>query len=128
MKIYVAGPWVNKSDLKVVADKLRQEGFEVTSRWHDTSLNSNIYEAEKHVMQDEALKDFEDINKADTLVYLNLAKSEGKATELGIALAKGYAIYVVGGKLNNVFLHLPQITHRDDMFAVIGDLHASEPK
>lgn len=124
MKIYCAGPWVHKADLKVVADELRTDGFEVVSRWHDTSLNSGIYEAEKHVMEEEAQKDYDDINKADTLVYLNLAKSEGKATELGIALAKGFNIYVVGGKLNNVFLHLPQIKHVNDLADVMGDLHA----
>lgn len=123
MKIYCAGPWIHKSDLKVIADELRHRNFTVTSRWHDTTLNSNIYEAEPRVMSEEAQKDYDDIFAADTLVYLNSAKSEGKATELGIALARGYDIFVIGGRQNNVFQHLPQIKHRTSLLDVLGDLN-----
>lgn len=128
MKIYVAGPWVHKSDLKVIADQLRYEGFEVTSRWHDTTLNSNIYEAAPRVMQDEAQKDYDDLTKADTIVYMNLTKSEGKATELGIGLARGYTIYAVGGRQGNVFLHMPQIIHFNTFNEVMETLNASRSK
>lgn len=122
MKIYCAGPWANKPELKIAANVLRQQGFEVVSRWHDTTHNSNIYEAPEPVMVAEAQKDMEDIMSADTLVYMNLAKSEGKATELGISLNRGIPIYVVGGRQNNVFLHLPQIKHKNDLYDVIEAL------
>lgn len=122
MTIYCAGPWANKAELKVIATTLRDAGFIVVSRWHDTTHNSNIYEAPPEVMVEEALKDWDDIGMADTIVYMNLAKSEGKATELGIALARNYEIYVVGGKQNNVFLHLPQVMHYESVEKVIEEL------
>lgn len=109
MRIYVAGPFIKKSELKGVADVLKEEGFHVVSRWHDIPPKEG--ENSREALIDEALMDWADINVADTLLYLNLSKSEGKATELGIALAKGLKIYVVGGKQNNVFLHLPQVSH-----------------
>lgn len=118
-RIYCAGPWSHKAELKVVADRLRGEGFTVVSRWHDTTHSSNIYEAPTSIMADEAKKDLTDIGNADTLVYMNLDKSEGKATELGMAIIRCMGIHVVGGKQNNVFLHLPQVNHYDTLDQVI---------
>lgn len=123
MKIYCAGPWTYKETLKDIALAIRGLGFEVTSRWHDTTHNSNIYEAAPKVMKDEAQKDYDDLGRADTVVYMNLTKSEGKATELGIALARGYTIYAVGGKQGNVFLHLPQIIHFNTFNEVMESLN-----
>lgn len=119
MKIYVAAPWVHKDEADTVAEELTGKGLSVVSRWHHSEHDKNIYEAPVKVMFEEAQKDFLDILEADTLVYLNLAKSEGKATELGIALARGYDIYVVGGTQNNVFLHLPQVNHKESLEEVI---------
>ena len=119
MKIYVAAPWVHKEDADKTAELLRAAGFEVISGWHKTRYDTNVYEAPDSVMEKEAWNDWVDINNADTIVYLNLAKSEGKASELGIALARGYTIYVVGGKQNNIFLHLPMINHKESLDEVI---------
>lgn len=118
-RVYVAGPWALKEKAKEVADYLRSHSLVVQSRWHDTTHNSNIYEATPVIMEEEALKDWEDVIHSSHLVYLNLQKSEGKATELGIALTRGLPIYVLGGRLNNVFLHLPWINHIESIDEVV---------
>lgn len=111
MKIYVAAPWKNKDDARKVAEQLTAAGLGVRSRWHDTDFRADIYEAPEDIMKSEALKDLADIGDSDTMLYLNMGMSEGKATELGMALIRAIPIYVVGGKQNNVFLHLPQVNH-----------------
>lgn len=126
MKIYVASPWVNKEDARLTGVRLREKGFTVVSRWHDTTHKSNIYEAPEPVMQAEAKKDLEDIGNANALVYLNLGKSEGKATELGIAIVRCIPIYALGGKQGNVFLHLPQINHFASLEDLITELGEAE--
>jgi nucleoside 2-deoxyribosyltransferase len=121
--IYVASPWINKDEAEVVAKQLREAGFIVVSRWHSTEFDKNIYEAPLKIMEEEAAKDFEDVQSANVLVYLNLAKSEGKATELGMALMKTIPIFCLFGKQNNVFLHLPQVRHMNSIEEVIEALH-----
>lgn len=109
MKIYVAAPWAHKNEAKDVAEFLKGEGLHVTAHWIDRPPSA--YELDPALMRSEALRDLEDIDQADAILYLNLKKSEGKATEMGYALAKGIPIYAVGGTTGNVFLHLPSIRH-----------------
>jgi hypothetical protein len=76
-------------------------------------------------MEQECRKDIEDLDRAEVMLYLNLEKSEGKATELGYCLASGLDIFVVGGKMNNVFLHLDEqygLHHIDSVEAFIEQL------
>jgi nucleoside 2-deoxyribosyltransferase len=123
-KVYVAGPWKHKERAKEVAQQLRCAGFDVVSRWHEFREDPTIgYEYPEQIMATEAQNDIADLNCAEAVLYLNLEKSEGKATELGYAMAKGLPIYVVGGKQNNVFLHLDPgygINHIDSVEAFIG--------
>lgn len=94
------------------------------SRWHDNEFDENVYEAPPEVMALEAERDLEDLAKMDTLVYLNLRKSEGKATELGIAIERGCHVYVIGGKENNVFLHSSRVEHVESVEAAIDKLRS----
>lgn len=123
-KVYVAGPWAQKARAKEVAQQLRCAGIDVVSRWHEFREDPAIcYEYPEHVMATEAQNDIADLNCAERLLYLNLQKSEGKATELGYCLAKGVPAYVIGGTQNNVFLHLDPgygIHHIDSVEAFIG--------
>lgn len=102
------------ADALEVAKKVEFEGLKVISSWHSLGYDSTVYEAPAHDMTKEAVRDLEELAAADAVLYLNLAKSEGKAVELGYALATSKPVYVVGGRQNNVFLHLPWgITHLD---------------
>jgi len=55
-----------------------------------------------------AQDDFRGAASAEALILLSSAKSEGKATEQGIALAKGIPIIAVGkrGEFSNIFHYL----------------------
>lgn len=57
----------------------------------------------------QALKDLQGVLKANLLIVLNTAKSEGKATEQGIAIADGKPIIAVGERgvvTSNIFHYL----------------------
>jgi nucleoside 2-deoxyribosyltransferase len=117
MRVYVAAPWAHKLDARVVVKQLRDAGVRVSSRWIEREETE--YECAPELMRSEAQRDIEDIIDSHALLYLNLAKSEGKATELGMAIWRGIPIYCVGGTQNNVFLHLPEITHLASVEAFI---------
>ncbi len=59
--------------------------------------------------QQAALIDFEQVRDCNTLVIVNAMKSEGKACEMGMALAMGKRVILVGPRDTNVFYDLPQV-------------------
>ena len=106
IRCYVAGPWADKPNVQSIADKLSEVGFEITSRWLGVD-DVDPEDPNRHqYLQQQAIHDIEDLTRADVLVYVNSMKSEGKATELGMALATAKPIIVIGDRSNNVFLNL----------------------
>ena len=103
-----------------MATRLVNAGFIVTSRWlrdHGDSTDDPL------VLRREAQHDWDDVKTADVLVVLNIQKSEGKATEQGLALAHGKKVIGVGKPGNNIFHHLPHYTWVDDAVGVINLLN-----
>lgn len=136
MRVYVACPWKHKETAKEVKKQLEVAGHEVTSRWIDFEVDPKYaYEYPEKIMREEAEKDIKDVFTAQAMLYLNLEKSEGKATELGMFLARAVlgdsvSIFVVGGKQNNVFLNLPgdYLLHLESVehaIEVFNDMEAS---
>ncbi len=108
MIIYLAAPWKFRAEAKQVAGQYRDKGHQVISRWHDewgTKSDAGITESEK---RDEAEKDVADAMAAQVMVVLNWEKSEGKAVEQGIAIARHTPIIVVGAA-SNVFHSLASV-------------------
>jgi nucleoside 2-deoxyribosyltransferase len=125
LNVYIACPWKHKETAKQVKSQCLAAGLSVTSRWIDFELDPNfVYDYPTQVMHDEAMKDLEDVANSDAMLYMNLAKSEGKATEMGFAIANDIPVFVVGGKDNNVFLHSDYVHHYDTVEAVIAELVA----
>lgn len=126
MRVYIAAPWKHKDTADTVRKQVEAAGHDVVSRWITFEANPAVqYDYPDDIMRHEAQNDLDDLESADVVLYLNLAKSEGKATELGYALASAIPIFVVGGKQNNVFLHLPPIYgifHVDSVEDAIGAL------
>jgi nucleoside 2-deoxyribosyltransferase len=117
MKVYVAAPWIHKEIAKNVQEFLISAGHVVTSKWVDTpDHDQNACDT----MQAEAIMDREDVRKAEVLVLLNLAKSEGKATEFGMALAWEKPCIIVGKQEGNVFYHLPGVQMAKDLDEVLA--------
>lgn len=107
--LYLAAPWVYRDEARRVRRMLQDAGFEVNARWLDFSSDDPDATHSIAVLQQEAKHDVEDIQRADIFVVLNLAKSEGKATEQGMAYMLGTPIVVVGphAPCNNIFQYLP---------------------
>lgn len=64
-------------------------------------------------MQEQAEADFSDLLQADVLFYINSMLSEGKATELGLAMATLKPIIVIGKPERNIFLFLGEFPFFD---------------
>lgn len=125
MKIYLAGPWVRREDVRRVAARLQAEGYELTSRWlyeHEGDPNdaSGLGSPEAYIRL-QATEDLIDVMKADVFVMLNLEKSEGKAVELGFAIANQKRVFCVGKRFN-IFCSLgTQLDTVDELlFALSG--------
>lgn len=82
IKCYIAAPWSHKPAALEAANAFKQAGFEVTSRWIQFHGDST----DPKVLEQEAVNDIQDIDAADAMVVLQLAKSEGKSFEQGFYL------------------------------------------
>lgn len=110
MTIYTAGPFKDREYVRGVRAKLQAAGFTVKADWLDIEATSDEAVTEEY-LQKMARLDYQQCEDADVLVYCNTGTlSEGKATELGIALARSKPIIILGygGRKNNVFLNLGQ--------------------
>jgi Nucleoside 2-deoxyribosyltransferase len=126
IRAYIAAPWVSRDLARAFASRCADRGIFITHPWWD-------YEGEfdEHAkMAEFARLDLEGVRRADVVILLNTAKSEGKAVEQGLALAWGKPIVAVG-KLGeeslNIFHHLPAYTWVDDTEKVwevlLGETH-----
>lgn len=110
MKVYLASPWVSKKEMPEIAGKIREAGGEITHAWwqiEDGKNDGSIEDLAYH--RGHAQLDVEGVEKADVVVVMNTASSEGKAVEQGIAIALGKPIIIVGtqGEFSkNVFHYL----------------------
>ena len=106
IRVYLAAPWSHKADALVALLALEAAGFEVVSHWiqyHGDGAN----DAE---LQAQAVEDYaEVVAKADAFVILNLALSEGKAFEFGVAYRHKLPCVVVGSRERNIFYNLPGV-------------------
>lgn len=124
MKIYLAGPWVRRPEVREVAKRLEAEGYELTSRWlyeHEGDPNdaSGLTSPEDYIRL-QAQEDLADVMRADVFVMLNLQKSEGKAVELGFALANQKRVFCVGTRFN-IFCTLgTQLDTVDDLLFALS--------
>jgi nucleoside 2-deoxyribosyltransferase len=103
VKIYIAAPWIKKQEAIAVGEQFKAAGHEITSRWfyHEGDPNDSAgVTATNERIQVQANEDIKDVLRADTLVVLNLAKSEGKAVETGIAIANNIPVVSVGPRSN----------------------------
>ena len=114
--IYIAGPWIHKDRALLAQHQFEAAGHEVVSRWITKHTDVDDENDPKHFteLRKQAEEDLQDLAKADNFVILNTHKSEGKATELGYAIAmkevRGFLdIYLVGDTSINIFYHLPDI-------------------
>lgn len=117
--VYIAAPWVCKEKAAEAANLFGDAGFTVTEPWWShtdvkAAYSDKVSDRDVEELEKQAVADFDGILRAELFVLLNLAKSEGKAVETGIALELSLPIILVG-KPSNIFHYLPEITIVDDI-------------
>lgn len=121
MRVYLAAPWVDRTKMEPIAKLLEEHGFELTHKWWKTE---DIPESARTsaMLEEQAQNDFKGVYTADFVLVINSSKSEGKAVEQGIALARGIPIYIVGSRgehSKNVFHYLPNYRWHDTVESAI---------
>ena len=118
-QIYVAGPFADRPNVREQAEKLRAAGYNVVARWLTLdveegpnsagSLEALNMEEHQEFLREQAMNDIEDLLNADLMFIVNSRKSEGKAVELGVAIATLKPVIMVGQR-TNVFqtLNIPR--------------------
>lgn len=107
MKIYVAGKFEEAERVRMVHQRLRDNGFQITHDW--TTEDASIYKGEalaeyKHWC---ATNDLKGVLDADAVLVLNHDKLFGGAAEMGIAIGRGIKVFVVEPEIQeNIFFHL----------------------
>lgn len=126
LRIYIAAPFDKKAEAGAAQDQFEAAGFEVTSNWikRESSLNyEDLWKPENDAeLIQEAFSDVQDLTQSEIFVILNLGKSEGKATEMGIAYALGMPILLVGKRDTNIFYWLPEVFRTDSVETAIAGL------
>lgn len=117
MKVYLAAQYSQKDLLRTYAEELRAAGITVTSRWLEEPHGPNVTldEIDEEQLRYYADMDFEDVVRADTLVFFaqdpNTAiKRGGRHVEFGIAMALRKTIFVVGPR-ENIFHYRFGVIH-----------------
>jgi len=104
-KVYVASSFLNKEAVREAEKTLRDNGFEVTSRWvNHTGAEDNCPE-----LQREGLVDLHDLFAADVVLVLWPGRL-GTASEIGVAIGRGMPVCIInpsGKPINMPFAYLP---------------------
>lgn len=125
MKIYLAAPWKNREMMPELSAIFEAAGHTITMKWWETEVIEAEGRNHNADLRTQAEHDRDGVFNADVVVVFNTAKSEGKAVEQGLAIAKGIPIIAVGklgGESKNVFHYLKCYTWVDDINGAIKEL------
>lgn len=113
MKIYVAGTYASKLDLRPIRDKIWSLGHEITSSWLDEVSKPASMSADDF-RKKLAIKDLCEVASADILIVDADKMSGGKHVELGFAIGRfqKQLIWFVGNP-SNIFYELADGRFRD---------------
>jgi hypothetical protein len=130
MKIYVAGRWTRKPEVRAAQAALRAQGRFITHDWTEAEDPAPEWtEAQtRGYLADQARADIEGVMDADTVVLLHDDTGRGLFVELGAALAyEPKRVIVVGADLHDgacVFYFLPEVEHAPDVASALALLAA----
>lgn len=128
MKLYLAAPWKDRASIAEIAGKLEAQGHSITKKWWEVEDVPEGTAKAPEVLRQQAQDDMDGVVRADLVLVINTAKSEGKATEQGIALALNKPILIVGkrGEFSaNVFhymLNYNWVETVDEALKVLGTI------
>lgn len=102
MKIYIAALFSRRAEMEFHANKIKENGHEITARW--------VYGGEEGLTREQiALLDLEDVDRADIVISFTHPRGTatnggGRHVEFGYALARGKKLVLIGER-ENVFHH-----------------------
>lgn len=107
MKIYVAGKFEEKELVREIQQKLKDMGCTITHDWTvEDGAGKQGQELEDY-LRSCAMADYEGVFTADAVLVLNHKLAFGAMVEMGLALAWGRVVYLVGPQVrDNIFFHL----------------------
>lgn len=108
MVIYLASSWSNRSVMPVRALEFIRAGHTIAEEWwyHPDAMT------DRATLREEAHADLAAIQRSSALVLLHYGLSDGKATELGYAMALGkpcLVVFLAGNRTDNVFYYSDQV-------------------
>jgi len=129
MKFYVAGSWKDRNRCKELMGFLESLGHTITTDWTETdapvSFDDNPFDDTSKIpfKRDCAVRDTHGAQECDVFIVLGDGdfKYGGALVELGIAIASGIAIWLVGDKImrkNHIFYYHPLIKRFDTVEGV----------
>lgn len=130
MKLYLAARYSRKDELLGYRELLIQRGFRVECRWLTMDHDIPTVDVAEDKAAEFAQYDFEDLHNADRVLVFTEEPGfkgprgrGGRHVELGLALAWGKAVDVIGHR-ENVFCYLPQVF----FFRSFDEWSAKNPK
>jgi len=138
MRIYVAGKWQEKPQVRAVQTALIAAGHVITHDWtiaelgHDhiggpdwVQVYSKWYDPKE--LEAQARGDLIGVQTADAIVVcaINPHKYSGTLTEMGIALGCGHRVLIIGDNIDsNIFSWLSEVHVYGSVEEVIDALHS----
>lgn len=115
MRLYLAASLSTVTAAKALAERLRLDGHEVASTWHDVVLEGERDPLDVDERRDVAIGCLCEVTRADAVVALLTdedCRPRGTFIEIGYALGLAIPIVWVGGQ-HTVFDALPFVVHCD---------------
>ena len=121
MRLYMAGQYAKRNELRIIARHLQENGFVITSRWltENAEVNHKLGDPNEGEMDlptfylRTAIVDCEDIQTADAILFfaedphIGIPRG-GRHVEFGYALGIGKRLFVIGAQ-ENIFHYLPNV-------------------
>lgn len=115
MRIYVAGKFEEKEAVRHAQACLVADGHRITHDWTASDATGMSGVILRDYLRACADADMEGVLSAGAVVVLNHAHGRGMFVELGMAIANGAFIVVIGGRDETLgdclFYHLPFVHH-----------------
>jgi nucleoside 2-deoxyribosyltransferase len=132
VRIYLAAQFCRHDEMREVRDKLRDLGHDVQSRWIDLHGEENLTQPTVALLNTSpldfvkyAVMDTEQVGNADAVISFSSgdgsSSTGGRHVELGMALALGKRVILVGPR-ENVFHTLPIIEWYPDTESLLTAL------
>lgn len=124
-KVYVAGGFEDKENVRDWMQRLTEEGFEITADW---TLHRPLAPFIENIdlCKDFAKEDLEGVANCDIFIFKSEMAGSGAHSELGAAIVLGKRVFVVGEKKNDkLFYFHPQVTRVDTLDEVLDKIVVS---